>query len=49
VIRKRAARQALASQMRAYRGEYQGVMNAVRQHLTHQLESAGLTVAKLDS
>lgn len=46
---KRAAQRALASQLRAYRGEYQGVMNAARQHLTQQLRSAGMSIAEPDA
>jgi hypothetical protein len=40
----RAARQALSRQLRAYRGEYQGVMDAARVALVNRLSRAGLTV-----
>lgn len=42
----RAAQLALARQLRSYRGEYQGVVAAVRAQLTQRLAEAGLSVVE---
>jgi len=40
------AQLALARQLRAYRGEYEGVMDAARSKVAHRLRAAGLTIAE---
>ena len=40
------AQLALARQLRAYRGEYEGVMDAARSRLAQRLRAAGLTIAE---
>jgi hypothetical protein len=42
----RAARQELARQLRAFRGEYQAVMDAARAQLRRRLAQDGITVAE---
>ena len=40
------AQLALARQLRAYRGEYEGVMDAARSGLAQRLQAAGLAIAE---
>lgn len=40
------AQRALARQLRAYRGEYEGVMDAARSGLAQRLRAAGLSIAE---
>ena len=42
----RAAQLALAGQLRAYRGEYQGVVSAARARLADRLSQAGIAVVE---
>jgi len=42
----RAAQLALAGQLRAYRGEYQGIVDSTRAHLVRALSQAGIAVGE---
>lgn len=42
----RAAQRALSVQLRSYRGEYQAVLDAVRERLTRKLGEAGIAVVE---